>query len=120
MKKLILLLTYFLLFTFTQAQNAPFPYGVSIHTTIGDCYNNCGINISLINAQGATIPMNDSLRRPIDSVQYNLSQIQYYYRNRNFNSIFYSDSHEFVVEQGYYEKTKNSHLFLVDSMRKWC
>lgn len=103
MKKLILLLTYFLLFTFTQAQNAPFPYGVSIHTTIGDCYNNCGINISLINAQGATIPMNDSLHRPIDSVQYNLSQIQYYYRNRNFNSIFYSDSHEFVVEQGHYD-----------------
>lgn len=103
MKKAILILSYLLLFALVQAQNTPFPYGVQISTTIGDCYNNCGISISLINAQGQPIPMNDSLRCPVDSIEYNLSQIQYSYRNRSLNSIFYSDSHELSVEQGFYD-----------------
>lgn len=102
MKKIFVLICFFLGFSALYAQNAPFPYQVRIDTIMGDCFNNCGVIISILDQQGHIIEVNDSLHHPVDSIQYNLYQIQYHYKNQNLNSVFYSDNHVITMDAGTY------------------
>ena len=80
-----------------------FPYAVVIDTVVGDCFNNCQAVVTLRNAQGYLIPMDDSLHHPVDSVAYPISNVQYHYKNQLYNSVFYSDSHILTMDVGTYD-----------------
>ena len=103
MRKILFLIWFFVGISVLYAQNIPFPYQVRIDTIVGDCYNNCGVIITLIDHQGHVIEVNDSLHHPVDSIQYNLSQIQYHYKNQNLNSVFNSDNHVVIMDAGIYD-----------------
>lgn len=80
-----------------------FPYTVVIDTVVGDCFNNCQAVVTLRDAQGHLIPMDDSLHHPVDSVAYPISGVQYHYKNQLYNSVFYSDSHILTMDVGTYD-----------------
>ena len=80
-----------------------FPYAVVIDTVVGDCFNNCQAVVTLRDAQGHLIPMDDSLHHPVDSVAYPISGVQYHYKNQLHNSVFYSNSHILTMDVGTYD-----------------
>lgn len=86
----------------TRAQQG-FPYSVEISTVVGDCFNNCQAIITLHNAQGQIIQMNDSLLHPVDSISYPLFNVQYHYKNQLYNSVFYNDSPVLTMDVGTYD-----------------
>ena len=86
-----------------HAQNTPFPYHVQVTPTVGNCLNNCGAIVTLLNQNGQVIAVNDSLHHPVDSILYNMTEIQYHYKNQNYNSVFYSEDHVLTMDAGTYD-----------------
>lgn len=102
MKRLTCMVAVMFSCLLTMAQQ-PFPYTVVIDTVVGNCFTNCQAVISLYDAQGNLIQTNDSLHHPVDSVAYPISNLQYHYKNRLHNSVFYSDSHILTMDVGTYD-----------------
>lgn len=65
---------------------------IQVTTTVGTCYNNCGIRIDL----------RDNSGNPLDTADSDLSNIKYYCINRSTNDTVYSYLNSFTVFPGTY------------------
>ena len=70
----------------TRAQELPFPYDVHIETIAGNCYDDSRVIITLWDGFGNEVVIDPSTQSAVNTTDYPLYNVQYYYRNLSAGS----------------------------------
>lgn len=111
MKKILLFFSilFFSTFCFAQGVYADFPFQVRIDTIVGDCYNNSGVNIVLLDSIGNEIVIDEETHAPQDTAYAHIYDVQYYYQNSTWTNPLFSNSSAIVLEPGVYNVGVRAH-----------
>lgn len=102
MKRLYTFIILSALTIVTYGQHSFAPYSIRIDTILGDCYNNSGAIITLLDANSQPIVIDDSSHCPVDPSYSELFDVQFIYQNATWSSPYYSNSGTINLDAGIY------------------